>query len=87
MFGVQLIKTLSPILWDFQALTLQFQKNSEKVTRWGLKRRNVVMAIKKQLSKMNHTSGKNLYSFLLIEQPSLQLGEKVMNQDLNAIAQ
>ena len=75
---VQWLKNLGPIVWDFQALTMQFMVNNEKVTLMGLKGGTILMAIMKQLPKMNHTSDKSLYS---------QLGEKVMNQDLDLVPQ
>ena len=44
------------------------------------------MATKKQLAKLNHISGKHLYSLVVTVQLSLQLGEKLSKHDLDPMA-
>ena len=74
-------------MWNFEALTIQFQTGNNMVLLKGLQGGTAAMATKKQLSKMNSTSGTSCYSFVITKQPSLQVEDKILNKDLDAIAQ
>ena len=86
VLGIQWLKTLGPIVWDFQALTMQFKVNGRQVILHGLQWGAIFMATKKQVSKMNYTSGKSLYSLVLTKQPPLQVGNDTFTQPLDAVA-
>ena len=60
--------------------------HQEEIILKILKEGAILLTTKKQLSKLNHTNGNSLYLMVLTEQPSLQLGEKAMNQDLDPMA-
>ena len=61
VLGAQWLKTLGQIVWDFRSLTMQFVFNESKVKLQGLKGGSIMLATKKQLSKMNYTNGKSLF--------------------------
>ena len=51
VLGVQWLKTLGQIVWDFRSLTMQFVFNESKVRLQGLKGGSITLAIKKQLPR------------------------------------
>ena len=46
VLGVKWLKTLGPIVWDFQALTMRFTIGQKKVTLQGLHEGAILLAIK-----------------------------------------
>ena len=64
VLGVQWLKQLGPIVWDFSALTMQFTMEGQKVILQGMVFEGVQMAIKKQLAKMSY-SNKRAYTLLM----------------------
>ena len=49
VLGVQWLKTLGPIIWNFHTLTMQFRVDEVDVNLKGLKGGAILMASKKQL--------------------------------------
>ena len=66
---------------------MKFILNNEEVVLTGMKACEIQMATKKQLAKLNYTSGKHLFFIMLAEQPALSLGSQVETQDLDTVAQ
>ena len=56
VLGVQWLRTLGPIVWDFAALTMHFTMGTQNVTLQGMAAGSVHIATKKQASKLNYTS-------------------------------
>ena len=56
VLGVQWLRTLGPIVWDFAALTMHFTMGTQNVTLQGMAAESVHIATKKQASKFTQAS-------------------------------
>ena len=60
VLGIQWLKSLGPITWDFETLKMQFQLQHQMVTLKGLVGGAIHIASKKQVAKMSFVGGKVL---------------------------
>ena len=65
---------------------MQFWIDMKKVTLYGLRSGTVHLASKKQWAKMSQAARKGTCTMLITEQPTLQLGQSVINKALTAEA-
>ena len=84
VLGIQWLKTLGPIVWDFSTLTMQFAVNGETITLKRLKGGTIHVASKKQLSKLTKTASKNIFTMLLTEHSLLQLELMPLSKNLDS---
>ena len=52
VLGVQWLRELGPITWDFSNLTTKFSKKNQNITLQGMKEGTVHLASKRQVGKM-----------------------------------
>ena len=64
VLGVQWLRSLGPIIWDFTTLTMQFTVDNQKMTLHGIVAGGVSMATKKQSAKYG-TSATSTCTLLL----------------------
>ena len=72
VLGVQWLKTLGPIMWDFNKLSMQFSIQGQDVKWSGLQGGTVQYASKGQFSKLTASVHKGTCTLLLIGTPTLQ---------------
>ena len=58
MLGVQWLKTLGLITWDFNTLSMKFRLEGRKVTLKGLHGGAIRFVSKKQMAKLTKVGGK-----------------------------
>ena len=68
--GVQWLKTLEPIIWNFTTLSMQFDYQGQNITLQGLQSGVIHYASKKQLSRMSVSASRGTSTFLLARAPS-----------------
>ena len=86
ILGIQWLKSLGPITWDFDTLQMQFQIDQQKMTLFGVPDGTIELASKKQLAKMSKAVDRGTCTMLMTVQSSLQWGVAVTNKALSPTA-
>ena len=56
VLGVQWLRTLGPIVWDFIKLSMQFTIQEQQFTLYGVKAEAIRLATRKQATKLGNTA-------------------------------
>ena len=86
VLGIQWLRTLGPIIWDFSALSMQFDYQGQKITLRGLQSGVIHYASKKQLSRMSVSAYKGTGTLLFAREPSLYAIELSPKQEWDDLA-
>ena len=83
VLGIQWLKSLGPIQWDFNTLSMRFKVQDLDVCFRGLQGGAIHVASKNQMSKLSKASSKGVLTMLISESSLLQLELPTLSDTLD----